>query len=109
MIGLFRRESSGSAKGVRSRANSESSIPINKEGNAGVLLIEQGVGVSHPTDLLNGSGSSTTSNGSRKPLIGRRGSMLELSSSVDPIPEEELLTGEYAVEIEKSQFITLLG
>ncbi|KAL0270823.1 UNVERIFIED_CONTAM: hypothetical protein PYX00_008108 [Menopon gallinae] len=93
VIGLFRKESTGSVQGVRSRANSESSIPVNTnmENNGGVLLIEEGVGVSHPTDLLGGSGSSTTSTSSRKPLIGRRGSMLELSSSVDPIPEEDLL------------------
>ncbi|KAK6630775.1 hypothetical protein RUM44_002944 [Polyplax serrata] len=99
VIGLFRRESSGSATGIRSRANSESSLPVlaNKENNGGVLLIEQGVGVNHPTDLLNGSGSSTASTSSRKPLIGRRGSMLELSSSVDPIPEEELLAGMFAI------------
>lgn len=96
MIGLFRRDSSGSLKGVRSRANSDSSLPVmpsNKEPNAGVLLIEEGIGLNHPTDLLGGSGSSQGSTNSRRPLIGRRGSMLELSSSVDPIPEEDLITG----------------
>lgn len=88
VIGLFRRESSGSIKGHRSRANSDSSVPVvAKEGVPSVILIEEGLGVA------GGSGSSNGSTNSRRPLIGRRGSMLELSGSVDPIPEEEILAG----------------
>lgn len=75
-------------KGHRSRANSDSSIPVvAKEGVPSVILIEEGLGVAA------GSGSSNGSANSRRPLIGRRGSMLELTGSVDPIPEEEILAG----------------
>lgn len=87
VIGLFRRESGGSLKGHRSRANSDSSVPTGaKESSSSVILIEEGMGVA-------GSGSSNGSASSRRPLIGRRGSMLELSGSVDPIPEEDIIAG----------------
>ncbi|XP_039284494.1 probable Na(+)/H(+) antiporter nhx-9 isoform X11 [Nilaparvata lugens] len=65
VIGLFRRES---------EPPSMSSSPQ----SSSVLLIEEA------TSLLLLSPHSKTA---------RRGSMLELGSSVDPIPEEELLTG----------------
>ncbi|XP_075224008.1 na[+]/H[+] hydrogen exchanger 2 isoform X2 [Lycorma delicatula] len=63
VIGLFRRES---------EPPSVSSSP-----QSSVLLIEEATSLLSPHSKTN----------------GRRGSMLELASSVDPIPEEELMTG----------------
>lgn len=86
MIGLFRRESSGSAQD--SRASSESSLhhtsgPESPPAPGAVLLIEEG----GPESLAGMLGIT------RRPPVGRRGSMLELgSTAVNSIPEEEVTT-----------------
>jgi len=83
VIGLFRRESSGSAQD--SRASSESSLhhtsgPESPPAPGAVLLIEEG----GPEPLAGMLGIT------RRPPVGRRGSMLELgSTNVNSIPEEE--------------------
>ncbi|XP_069687909.1 probable Na(+)/H(+) antiporter nhx-9 isoform X3 [Periplaneta americana] len=87
VIGLFRRESSGSVQD--SRASSESSLqhvsgPESPPAPGAVLLIEEG----GPEPLTGMLGVP------RRPPVGRRGSMLELgSTTVNSIPEEEALTG----------------
>ena len=86
VIGLFRRESSGSAQD--SRASSESSLhytsgPESPPAPGTVLLIEEG----GPEPLAGMLGIT------RRPPVGRRGSMLELgSTTVNSIPEEEVTT-----------------
>lgn len=86
VIGLFRRESSGSAQD--SRASSESSLhhasgPESPPAPGAVLLIEEG----GPEPLAGMLGIP------RRPPVGRRGSMLELgSTAVNSIPEEEATT-----------------
>lgn len=72
VIGLFRRESAASMQGFRPRTNSESSLH-GLDSPGAVLVIEEGL---------------KDSIVSRRTSTGRRGSMLELSSSVGPIPEE---------------------
>lgn len=87
VIGLFRRESSGSAQD--SRASSESSLhhvsgPESPPAPGAVLLIEEG-GPPEPLASMLGV--------PRRPPVGRRGSMLELgSTTVNSIPEEETTT-----------------
>lgn len=86
VIGLFRRESSGSVQD--SRASSESSLhhtsgPESPPAPGAVLLIEEG----GPEPLAGMLGIP------RRPPVGRRGSMLELgSTTVNSIPEEEATT-----------------
>lgn len=86
VIGLFRRESSGSAQD--SRASSETSLhhtsgPESPPAPGAVLLIEEG----GPEPLAGMLGIT------RRPPVGRRGSMLELgSTTVNSIPEEEVTT-----------------
>jgi len=86
VIGLFRRESSGSVQD--SRASSESSLhhvngPESPPAPGAVLLIEEG----GPEPLASMLGVP------RRPPVGRRGSMLELgSTTVNSIPEEEPTT-----------------
>lgn len=86
VIGLFRRESSGSAQD--SRASSDSSLyhnsgPESPPAPGAVLLIEEG----GPEPLAGMLGIT------RRPPVGRRGSMLELgSTTVNSIPEEEVTT-----------------
>ncbi|XP_021928475.1 sodium/hydrogen exchanger 3-like isoform X3 [Zootermopsis nevadensis] len=87
VIGLFRRESSGSAQD--SRASSDSSLhhvggPESPPAPGAILLIEEG-GPSEPLAGMLGV--------PRRPPVGRRGSMLELgSTTVNSIPEEESTT-----------------
>nr|CAD7408800.1 unnamed protein product [Timema poppensis] len=88
VIGLFRRESFGSAHDSRASSENElhpNSGPDSPSGHGTVLLIEEGV--AEPANSLGIIGPV------RRTLVGRRGSMLELGSSVNPIPEEESLTG----------------
>nr|CAD7425301.1 unnamed protein product [Timema monikensis] len=88
VIGLFRRESFGSAHDSRASSENElhpNSGPDSPSGHGTVLLIEEGV--AEPANSLGIIGPV------RRTLVGRRGSMLELGSSVNPIPEEEALTG----------------
>ncbi|XP_049859593.1 sodium/hydrogen exchanger 3 isoform X1 [Schistocerca gregaria] len=74
VIGLFRRESAGSVH-QESRASSESSLRESPPPTSNtVLLIEEPVSLPGP---------------GRRPPTARRGSMLELGSSVNPIPEED--------------------
>ncbi|XP_034249746.1 sodium/hydrogen exchanger 3-like, partial [Thrips palmi] len=96
VIGLFRRDGS-----VGSRTPSETSLQRQasqaSQGSQGsesppsgpmsILLIEEGV---------SGDPLGVSTSVGRRPLAGRRGSLLELSalsSSVDPIPEEDAHSG----------------
>lgn len=80
VIGLFRRESTVDQEMARA--------------DAAVLVIEEGPADSSP--ILGGGaagGSGATPTGTpvapKRPSSARRGSLLELGASVDPIPEEE--------------------
>lgn len=97
MIGLFRRESSGSAH----FSSSESSPQKEKRGSLGpnaVLLFEEGT-TADPLGVLQKSsaGGQQQDGGSKTPQTtpaqrrqARRGSMLELSGCVDEIDELEI-------------------
>ncbi|XP_066991371.2 sodium/hydrogen exchanger 3 isoform X2 [Anabrus simplex] len=94
VIGLFRRESACSTHD--SHASSETSLhhqsgsdsPTSGTGGGTVLLIEESL--PEPMGLIGLPGIGSAA---RRPTTGRRGSMLELGASVNPIPEEEMLAG----------------
>ncbi|KAJ1529603.1 hypothetical protein ONE63_006371 [Megalurothrips usitatus] len=84
VIGLFRRDGSAG-----SRTSSETSLHRQgsespPSGPMSILLIEEGV---------SGDPLGVTTSVGRRPLAGRRGSLLELSAPVDPIPEEDAHSG----------------
>ena len=96
VIGLFRRDGSAG-----SRTSSETSLHRQgsespPSGPMSILLIEEGVagdplGMTPPSGPGSGAGSGSAVG--RRALAGRRGSLLELSTSVDPIPEEDAHSG----------------
>jgi hypothetical protein len=79
VIGLFRRESTVDQEMARA--------------DAAVLVIEEGPADGSP--ILGGGAGASGGSGStppiapKRPSSARRGSLLELGASVDPIPEEE--------------------
>ncbi|KAK3921707.1 Sodium/hydrogen exchanger 3 [Frankliniella fusca] len=85
VIGLFRRDGSAG-----SRTSSETSLHRQgsespPSGPMSILLIEEGV---------SGDPLGVATSVGRRPLTGRRGSLLELSAPVvDPIPEEDAHSG----------------
>lgn len=84
VIGLFRRDGSAGSRTPSETSLHRQGSESPPSGPMSILLIEEGV---------SGDPLGVTASVGRRSLAGRRGSLLELSAPVDPIPEEDARSG----------------